>query len=522
MKVLRGSAGIDLILGFDDMHIEPVERDSKVTETGNGAEDDLDRETVHRSESSGHIIESSLLERPPKESKVSNNIDSGNVERSEAIVSSRSNVGEQGNVQAGDLDHEHGNKSDETVDRSAGIAGSDSNVGQPGNVEAADLDRTDDIDSDNVDSSGDFGGSRRSIVESINQRRLIDYTDSESPSSNEGTGGSVLRTRNMSAFGGGIVIAGGPSYVTGQTLYLAGDDVDSESFNRSDSTFGIIDTSSQVEIAPEVSNLSVGSRSFPAFEVSTASRRQITQEETATISDRCISVNSVQASPIEVSTLSRCSTSLTDTEVATASLSQEETATEASSTEVGHIREREISVSSLQTSSTSLPDTEVSTASRSEISQEGTVTEASSTEVGHIREREISVTSLPDTEVSAISHQSTQVRTIREIERSVTSLTDTEVSAISHQITQVRTIREIERSVTSVQTSSTEVLNASERDISVSVAQSSSAEVRNIRERENSVSSVQSNSTRVLIREREFSVSLVQASSTERENFQCL
>ena len=130
------SAGVDFILGFDDMHIEPVERDSKVTETGNGAEDDLDRETVHRSESSGDIIESSSLEQPPKESKVSNNIDSGNVERSEAIVSSRSNVGEPGNVQAGDLDHEHGNKSDETVDRSAGIAGSDSNVGQPGNVEA--------------------------------------------------------------------------------------------------------------------------------------------------------------------------------------------------------------------------------------------------------------------------------------------------------------------------------------------------------------------------------------------------
>ena len=148
----------------------------------------------------------------------------------------------------------------------------------------------------------------------------------------------------MSAFGGEIVIAGGPSYVRGQTLYLAGDDVDSESFNRSDSTFGIIDTSSQVEIAPEVSNLSVASRSFPAFEVSTASRRQITQEETATevrtISDRCISVNSVQASPIEVSTLSRCSTSLTDTEVATASrseISQEETATEASSTASAYI-----------------------------------------------------------------------------------------------------------------------------------------------------------------------------------------
>ena len=150
-----------------------------------------------------------------------------------------------------------------------------------------------------------------------------------------------------SAFGGEIVIAGGPSYVRGQTLYLAGDDVDSESFNRSNSTFGIIDTSSQVEIAPEVSNLSVGSRSFPAIDVSTASRSEISQQETATevgiFSDRYISV---QASQIEVSTLSRCSTSFTDTEVSTATRC-----------------------------STSLTDTEVYTASLSEISQQETATE---------------------------------------------------------------------------------------------------------------------------------------------------
>ena len=273
---IERSAAVDYILGFDDMHIEPVarsegsgvsvERDSKVRETGNGAEDDLDldRETVQRSKASGGLIEPSSLEQPPKESKVSNNIDSGNVERSEAIVSnvgepgniqagdldhendnksdetvdrsagiagshsnvgepgniqagdldhendnksdetvdrsagiagSHSNVGEPGNIQAGDLDHENDNKSDETVDRSAGIAGSHTNVGQPGNVEAGALDRTDQIDSENVESSENFSGSRGTIVESISlelpiqQRSLVDYTDSESLLSNEGTGG---------------------------------------------------------------------------------------------------------------------------------------------------------------------------------------------------------------------------------------------------------------------------------------------------------------------------------------------
>ena len=248
-----------------------VERDSKVRETGNGAEDDLD-------------------------------LDRENVQRSESSAGSHSKVGESGNVEAADLDRENGNKSDETVERRAGIAGSHSNVGQPGNVEAADLARSDDIDSENVEISEHFGGSRSTIVESISleqpiqQRSLVNYTDSESLLSSEGT--------DDSAFRGEIVIAGGPSYIRGETLYLAGDDVDSESFNRSDSTFGIIDTSSQVEIAPEVSNLSVGSRSFPAIDVSTASRRQILQEETETevrnISERYISV---QESPIEVSTL---------------------------------------------------------------------------------------------------------------------------------------------------------------------------------------------------------------------------
>ena len=468
-----------------------VERDSKVRETGNVAEDylDLDGETVQRSDSTGDLVD---LEQPPKESKVSKNIDSDNVERSEAIVGSRSNVGEQLNVEAGDLD------------------------------------RIDEIDSENVESS------RSSIVESIsqelprNQWKLIDYTDSESDLSDEGTGGSVFRKTNISACGPGvqrptsglqtlntdvneIVIAGGPSYVRGQTLYLEGDDVHSESFNRSDSTFGIIDTSSQVAIAPEVSNVSLGSRCFPASEVSTASRRQITQEqnevsislpdtEVSTASRSEISqegtssteVRHISEREISVSSLQTTSTSLQDTEVSTASrseISQEGT----SSTEVRHISEREISVSSLQTTSTSLQDTEVSTASRSEISQEVTVTETSSTEVRHISERELSVSSLKTTS---------------------NSLQDTEVSAISHQSTQVRTIREIERSVT-VQTSSTEVINTSERHFSVSVAQSRSAEVRNVRETEHSVSSVLSNSTRVLIREREFSVSLVQASSTE-------
>ena len=238
-------------------------------ETGNGAEDDLDldQETVERSESTGHIVESSALEQPQKKNKVRNNTDSENVERSEAIGGSRCNVGEPGNVEADDLDREHRNSSEDSS--------------------------SDDIDSENFKSSEDFGGSR-SIVESsslelpIKQSNLVDYTDSESDLSNEGTGGSVFRTRNISAFGGGlqsptsnlqalniddneIVIAGGPSYMRGQTLYLQGDDVDSESFNRSDSTFGIIDTSSQVAIAPEVSNSSLGCRSFPDIEVSTAS-----------------------------------------------------------------------------------------------------------------------------------------------------------------------------------------------------------------------------------------------------------
>ena len=410
-----------------------VERDSKVREAGNGAEDDLDldRETVQRSESTGDLVESSSLEQPPNESKVSNNLDSEDIERSEAI------------------------------------AGTHSNVREPGNVEVGDLDCIDDIDSKNVESSEVFGGSRSSIVKSISlelpikQRKLIDYTDSESDLSNEGTGvqspTSSLQTLNIDV--NEIVIAGGPSYVRGQTLYLEGNDVDSESFNRSDSTFGIIDTSSQVAIAPEVSNLSLGSRSFPYIEVSTASRRQIMQEETATevrnISDGYISVNSVPASPIEVSTLSQCSTSLPDTEVSTASqskISQEETATEVRNISDGYISVNSvwaspIEVSTLSRCSTSLPDTEVSTASTSEISQEGTVTEASSTEVRNTSERDISVT------------------------------------LVQSSTTEVRNIREREISVTLVQSSSTEVVNIIEREISVSLVQASSTEVINIRER---------------------------------------
>ena len=454
-----------------------VERDSKVRETGNVAEDylHLDRETVQRSESTGDIVD---LEQPPKESKVSKNTDSDNVERSEAIVGSGSNVGEQVNVEAGDLDHIDDidsenvessevsglvdleqppkeskvskNTDSDNVERSEAFVGSRSNVGEQVNVEAGDLDRIHDIDSENVESSEVSGGSRSTIVESIsqelprNQWKLIDYTESESDLSDEGTGGSVFRKTNISACGRGvqsptsglqtlntdlneIVIAGGPSYVRGQTLYLEDDDVNSESFNRSDSTFGIIDTSSQVAIAPEVSNLSVGSRSFPPTDVSTASRSEISQQDTAAevriFSDRYMSV---QTSRIEVSTLSRCSTSLTDTDLSTATQC-----------------------------STSLTDTEVCTASRSEISQQETADE-----VRIFSDRYMSV-------------QTSQIE-VSTLSRCSTSLTDTEVSTASRsEILHVRKIREREISV--MESSSKKLANWTEGAMSAPVDRHDSA-----------------------------------------------
>ena len=128
-----------------------------------------------------------------------------------------------------------------------------------------------------------------------------------------------------------------------------------------------------------------------------------------------------------------------------------------------------------------MQETEVSTASRSEILQEGTVTEASSTEVRNIRERDISVAS--------VQTSSTQV--------SNTGERDISVTLVQSSSTEVRYIREREISVTLVKSSSPEVLNIRETEISVSLVQASSTEVINISEREMGRTSVQASTSEV-------------------------